>query len=600
MDWQTINIALSAFATIISVLMMLFSWRRRNEIGVMWFTGLIACVAWITFCYIFEAAGGANVNIYITFSKLEYIGLWFVPVFWLGFALHFSGRERTYSNTLFAPLTIIPFITVALAFTNEWHGLIWEVPRFVMIEGQPVFQPDYGVWFWVNMIYSYIVFFVGSMILLRRAFGLWRLYRLQAGMVLVGTALPWVSNLLQIFDSLNPLPYLYLNAFFLLWAILFLAFAVFRLRMFDIVPLAYDTILNNVPNGIVVVDEQNRIVAVNVNVVPFLAHPEQDPIGRSLREVFPGHTVLIDKLEGQYDYKGEMTLDDRVVEFHISPVLNWRKQRRGRVFVFTNVTMRARMEQAMTARNAELEQLYQRVSQLEQLKTDMIRVAAHDIRNPLSVVIGYLELLSNPNGAGAQLDLKKTYEAALKNALRADQLAGDLLSLERIERMAQNLTSEPFDLGESVSIAVEEFEMQAEEKGLEVHTDIMDDGECWVNGDSVQLYEAVTNFISNAIKYTPKGGRIDVSLTCDGVCARLEVRDTGYGIPEAQQVRMFQAFFRAKTEETRSIEGSGLGLYLTKNIIERQGGKLIFHSVHGKGSTFGFTMPLLHHPISQA
>ena len=112
-------------------------------------------------------------------------------------------------------------------------------------------------------------------------------------------------------------------------------------------------------------------------------------------------------------------------------------------------------------------------------------------------------------------------------------------------------------------------------------------------GDPMLLYEAISNIIGNAIKYTPKAGTVHVWLTVEGQSACVRVHDNGYGIPEEQQERLFSPFYRVQTEETQEIEGTGLGLHLVKNIIERHNGNMVFSSVYGEGSTFGFNLPLM-------
>jgi signal transduction histidine kinase len=114
-----------------------------------------------------------------------------------------------------------------------------------------------------------------------------------------------------------------------------------------------------------------------------------------------------------------------------------------------------------------------------------------------------------------------------------------------------------------------------------------------VLADSAQIGEAMNNLISNAIKYTPEGGKIEVSLSADDDNAIFRVRDNGYGIPLEQQAGLFQPFYRATTAKTIDIEGTGLGLHLVKNIIQRYDGEMIFSSVEGAGSTFGFKLPLI-------
>ena len=114
-----------------------------------------------------------------------------------------------------------------------------------------------------------------------------------------------------------------------------------------------------------------------------------------------------------------------------------------------------------------------------------------------------------------------------------------------------------------------------------------------VRGFEIELQQVIANLIGNAIKYTPEGGTIDVSLRKHGTLVQFEVTDSGYGIPVEQQQKLFQPFFRVQIDETKSIEGTGLGLYLVKKFIERHHGKILFYSEYGKGSTFGFTLPLI-------
>ncbi|MBZ0278320.1 MAG: PAS domain-containing sensor histidine kinase [Anaerolineae bacterium] len=238
---------------------------------------------------------------------------------------------------------------------------------------------------------------------------------------------------------------------------------------------------------------------------------------------------------------------------------------------------------------AELQALYSRVQGLEQLKTDMIRIAAHDLRNPLTNIVSAAYILETTLG-DQPTDIQKETLAAIEQAVkRMKKITTDILSMERIEQLAKQSVLDTVNLRLLMEQVYLEYEPQASEKGL---TFTMVDGESpvKVRGDGAQLYEVIANLVSNAIKYTPVGGTVNLSLKTANNKAVLEVRDTGYGIPDALQARLFQPFFRAQTKETDTIEGTGLGLHLVKNIIERHGGKMRFHSTYGEGSTFGFEM----------
>jgi PAS domain S-box-containing protein len=237
-----------------------------------------------------------------------------------------------------------------------------------------------------------------------------------------------------------------------------------------------------------------------------------------------------------------------------------------------------------------MQELYGQVSELEKLKTDMIRIAAHDLRNPIGVVSGYLELLAWSLGQSATPKQLGQIETMTRAVERMERITRDILSLERIEKMHME-RAENMDFIQLFSEVVEDFHPQAELKkqGYEHNVTIRS---AIVRGDAAQLREAAGNLISNAIKYTPETGHIKVNLRQDKDLVIFEVIDNGYGIPDDQQAGLFQPFYRASSDETADIEGSGLGLHLVKNIITRHGGKMIFHSVYGEGSTFGFQIPL--------
>jgi PAS domain S-box-containing protein len=239
-----------------------------------------------------------------------------------------------------------------------------------------------------------------------------------------------------------------------------------------------------------------------------------------------------------------------------------------------------------------LEAQYQQVSELEQIKTQLIHVAAHDIRGPLGIISGYVQLLNDdPN-----LPLTSRHQEYMKfigeSIYRIDKISQDILTMERVERMQKGANVEALDLCELVGSVFQDFESQAGEKKLGYKLEKTQHEALLILGDSVFLRETVSNLISNAVKYTPVGGHIRVRTRLTKDEAIFEVEDTGYGIPEDQQNDLFKPFSRVKLHETREIKGTGLGLHLVKGIIERHNGHMIFHSVYGKGSTFGFALPL--------
>lgn len=239
---------------------------------------------------------------------------------------------------------------------------------------------------------------------------------------------------------------------------------------------------------------------------------------------------------------------------------------------------------------AQMQELFRQVSELEQLKTDMIRIAAHDLRNPVGVIVGYLELLEWSLDDKLNDKQRGQIQAMMRAAQRMEKITTDILSLERIEKLRLD-KAQTIDLNEVVSEGYEEYTGQARQKKQTISLELSEQP-LIVQGDHAQIREAVANLIGNAIKYTAESGTIHVATLIRDGCAEFTVVDSGYGIPEEQQTGLFQPFFRAASDETANIEGTGLGLHLVKNIVERHEGQMIFNSVYGEGSTFGFSLPL--------
>ena len=239
----------------------------------------------------------------------------------------------------------------------------------------------------------------------------------------------------------------------------------------------------------------------------------------------------------------------------------------------------------------ELKELYAEVQYLEQLKTDMIRIASHDLKNPLGGIMGYMQML-RMDAEHKLSEQERGYLDKIELATqKMERITKGILSLERIQQLSDEQTRESIDLKDLVYRSVSEHMDFAvgNEQQLKRH---LPENKVLISADPLQIYEALSNLVHNAIKYTPRRGMVDVSLVVENDIAKVRVKDTGYGIPEHLQKRLFDPFYRAKTTETRFIEGTGLGLHLVKNIIERHHGKMVFESVYEEGSTFGFDIPI--------
>ncbi len=229
------------------------------------------------------------------------------------------------------------------------------------------------------------------------------------------------------------------------------------------------------------------------------------------------------------------------------------------------------------------------LKELDQFKTQMIQMASHDLRNPLGVAMGYLELLADD--LQPMPPVRQQVIAGLDRALtRMQNLVTDLLNMERIEAGVDRMR-EPIEIVPLVEEVAAEFSEQARVKRQSFEVSIAP-GLPSLMGDAVRLKQALSNLVGNAIKYTPDAGHVWVRLACDDQRVVFEVQDTGYGISKAAQAKLFERFYRAKTRGTEHIEGTGLGLSLVKAVIEQHGGRVSVASDEGQGSTFRVELPI--------
>jgi len=292
--------------------------------------------------------------------------------------------------------------------------------------------------------------------------------------------------------------------------------------------------------------------------------------------------VMVIPLNSNEHIVGALVLEARSAERFSHERFQFLQLITGRIAAFLDNAMLHRQKQEQ----------YEEVLYLEQLKTDMIRIASHDLKNPLAGIMGYIEML-RMDVQDKLTEKERSYLDRVEVAAKKmERITTGILSLERIQQLSEQQSREVVNLRELVRKSVSEqmdFAVRSEQK---LHRHLPEDSVA-IQADPLQIHEAISNLVHNAIKYTPKHGEVNVSLeVADGI-AKVRVADTGYGIPEDMQERLFSPFYRAKTSETRFIEGTGLGLHLVKNIVERHDGKMCFESVYGKGSTFGFDIPCI-------
>ena len=241
------------------------------------------------------------------------------------------------------------------------------------------------------------------------------------------------------------------------------------------------------------------------------------------------------------------------------------------------------------AHAAEANEQNERLRELDRLKDEFVALVSHELRTPLTSIIGYLEMVVE-EGHETLTDEQRSFLGTVERSVtRLSRLVDDLLFIARVDAGRLELSRRSLDLGDVLQEAADAARPAAEAKDVTVAVEI---GELPpVDADRARLAQLVDNFVSNAVKFTPAGGRVAIRAADRRGRVRVEVADTGVGIPADELPRLFTRFYRASTARTSETPGTGLGLVISQSIAEAHGSRIEVESLPGAGTTFAFELP---------
>jgi two-component system phosphate regulon sensor histidine kinase PhoR len=331
------------------------------------------------------------------------------------------------------------------------------------------------------------------------------------------------------------------------------------------------TILAHMVEGVVAVDRQGRILHINESAARILRVRQEAHEGRHLYEVTCVQDVgellretLRDGRERREEVRVIQNTGQRVIEAHCSPLRDGAGGLVGGVLVLHDITDLRR---------------------LEMVRRDFVANVSHELKTPVTAIRGLVETMLDTDDMDPGTRTR-FLEKVENQSQRMSNLVSDLLTLSRVEsRRGIHLDRERFDLRERVLDSERRALVVADEKGIRLESDITTDP-IDVFGDEEGLQKIVDNLLDNAIKYTPQGGSVLLQVAVEGSVASILVEDSGIGIDEEDQERIFERFYRVDKARSRELGGTGLGLSIVKHLVAAMGGTIRLDSKLGEGSRF--------------
>jgi PAS domain S-box-containing protein len=338
-------------STIITLYLAFYSWNKRSNPNALYFSFLMLAVSIWSITGAFEMATAAYSS-KVLWSQLSYIGIAFVGPFWLLFTLTYTNNDQWLHKKIIAILMIIPVIILILVATNGWHGLIWPAITPSSNEPGAILIYDHGIGFYLNAVYTYILMFIGLILLGQFLDQSPKLYQKQISIVLIAAIVPIIANLVYILqespvEGLDPTPFAFTVTGILI------GYSIFRYKLLDIVPVAYNNLFDKISSGVMVINSQKRIIDINPAARELLKI-DQELIGSFVEEKLDQFSVLYPLDNIKSEIKREINIKKPPLWLDLQIIsLDKKEQRLGWLITFRNISARKKAESSL--KNSEME-----------------------------------------------------------------------------------------------------------------------------------------------------------------------------------------------------------------------------------------------------
>ncbi|MGD9780191.1 histidine kinase N-terminal 7TM domain-containing protein [Methanomethylovorans sp.] len=545
---------------------------------------LLSSIAFYSFFYALEISS-TDLQTLMLFYKLEYIGISFVPLFFLLFIMSYSGKKNILPMPLMAFFLGISITTILVVFTTEHHTLFHRI-YYINYDGLfPVLDYGPGIWYWVHFSYTILCTILGLILLFSMLPGTLPVFRKQIAIVILGSSIPLSTLLIHLAGmapwGIDPSPFsLTLSAI-----IIFIGFT--RYKLFNLTPLARSLLFENLPESVIVFDTKQRILDYNNSAINDRYIKPKD-VGMHVSELPEPWCDLL-KRKTDATEKKNIEIGEEIEGFPFwfnvtfLPLHDKRGNIMGQMVIIRDITSIKNLEESLLQAKVVAETA-------SRTKSEFLANMSHELRTPLNSIIGFSDAMLE--GYSGELSPKQDHylQHISNSGKQLLNLINGILDIAKIEAGKMELSLETIYIEPLLTEILSTLKPLSIKKQIKISIQREKDTNAVV-ADEAKLKQIIYNLLGNAIKFTPEGEVISICIGMVEKMVRISVIDSGIGISPEDQKKLFRPFTQLDSTYSRRYQGTGLGLALTKELVELHGGRIWVESEVGKGSKFFFEIP---------
>lgn len=519
------------------------------------------------------------------FINIEYLGISSLPIAWVLFCLALVEKKEWFSKTFNKILVVtIPVFTLLLVWTNDFHHIYYKQLSIDNSGSFPMLEIVPALSFHIFTAYFYIIYTVGSYILIIKFKNSDTAYRRQNYIVLIAAFIPWIANICYM-TGLRPLRHLDLTPYAFLLTTILVCLGIYKYKLFDILPVVRKKILELMQDGFIVLDHRERVIDYNAAFLRYVVNNTSHIItGKKLEELFPDQPLLVSLVNRQFDGKQLLFIQTInglcEVEADIRIINADQPNRLATIIKLQDLTD-LRKEAVKSKQQAD------ELQTLNALKDRIFSIMAHDLRGPLLNLSEVLKMITS-NMISLE-EFKMLSPTLTRDITYTTDLLENILHWSRSQLNGYGINKEAFDFSVLVNNEVNYHLSAAEVKKIKVVQAIPPLLVAYADRLMIQI--VLRNLITNAIKFCNTGCQIDIFVsehTSDYM--HICIEDNGVGISEDIIKRLFSGE-QVSSRGTQNEKGTGLGLMVCRDFMERNLGSMTVKSTVGVGSAFYLSIP---------